>query len=86
MLQQIAQEAGKKNHLMLIPARYEGMDSRVEEYYADQMISIGDFVLMGGDLPAMILLEGIIAIIFQEWLENKNRCKRIHSGPFCRLP
>ncbi len=87
LLQQIAQEAGKKNHLMLVPARYEGMDSRVEEYYADQVISIGDFVLMGGDLPAMILLEGIIAIDSGSGWENKNRCNTIHSpGPFVDYP
>ncbi len=63
LLQEIAREAGKKNHLMLIPARYEGMDARVEEQYADQVVSIGDFVLMGGDLPAMILLEGLLRLI-----------------------
>jgi tRNA (guanine-N1)-methyltransferase len=35
------------------------MDARVEEHYADCIISLGDFVLMGGDLPAMVLLEGL---------------------------
>lgn len=50
--------AQEKRHIMLLPARYEGMDARVEEYYADKVISVGDFVLMGGDLPAMMLIEG----------------------------
>lgn len=47
-------------HLMLIAGRYEGMDARVEEEYADEVLSIGDYVLMGGDLPAMVLLEGVL--------------------------
>lgn len=52
-----------KQHLMLIPARYEGMDARVEEEYADYVVSVGDFVLMGGDLPTMIFLEGFLRLI-----------------------
>lgn len=50
-------------HLMLLPARYEGMDARVEAYYADKLVSIGDFVLMGGDLPAMVLTEGLTRLV-----------------------
>lgn len=49
-------------HLMLLPARYEGMDARVEQEYADELISIGDYVLMGGDIPAMVLLEGLLRL------------------------
>ncbi|KKR97330.1 MAG: tRNA (guanine-N(1)-)-methyltransferase [candidate division TM6 bacterium GW2011_GWE2_41_16] len=51
---------GKHDHLMLVAARYEGMDARVEEEYADLILSVGDFVLMGGDLPAMVLLEALL--------------------------
>jgi tRNA (guanine37-N1)-methyltransferase len=47
-------------HLILICPRYEGMDARVEQTYADAIISIGDYVLMGGDLPAQVLLEGLL--------------------------
>ncbi len=50
----------EKKHIMLLPARYEGMDARVETYYADEILSIGDYVLMGGDVPAMVLLEGVL--------------------------
>ncbi len=50
-------------HLMLVPARYEGMDARVESYYADLEVSIGDYVLMGGDIPAMVLLESVVRLI-----------------------
>jgi tRNA (guanine37-N1)-methyltransferase len=50
------------NHLMLLPARYEGMDTRAEQVYADEIISVGDFVLMGGDIPAMMLIEGLLRL------------------------
>lgn len=50
----------KGGHCMTIAARYEGIDARAEEYYADEVLSIGDFVLMGGDLPAMMFLEGLL--------------------------
>lgn len=75
-----------RGHLMLLPARYEGMDARVEEYYADAMVSIGDFVLMGGDLPAMVFLEGFLRLIpgvvgKQESVELES-----FSGPFVDYP
>ncbi len=51
------------SHLILVCSRYEGMDVRVEEYYADEILSIGDYVVMGGDLPAQVFLEGILRLI-----------------------
>jgi tRNA (guanine37-N1)-methyltransferase len=63
VLKELYRICQEKKHLMLLPARYEGMDSRVEHYYADKVISIGDFVLMGGDLPAMMVLEGLLRFI-----------------------
>ncbi|MFA5075357.1 MAG: RNA methyltransferase [Candidatus Babeliales bacterium] len=50
-------------HLILICARYEGIDPRVEKYYADYVISIGDYVLMGGDLPAQVFIESFLRLI-----------------------
>lgn len=45
------------DQLILICGRYEGVDERVAKYIADEEISIGDYVLSGGELPAMILIE-----------------------------
>jgi len=61
--QRVAQRAQDYGHLMLIAGRYEGMDARVEEHYADEIISLGDFVVMGGDLPAMLFLEAVVRLI-----------------------
>lgn len=62
-LKQLAERAYNQGHLMLVAGRYEGMDARVEQEYADEVISIGDFVVMGGDVPAMLLLEGLLRLI-----------------------
>lgn len=62
-LMSLAHTISSVGHLMLLPARYEGMDARVEEEYADEIISIGDYVLMGGDIPAMVFLEGLLRLI-----------------------
>jgi tRNA (guanine37-N1)-methyltransferase len=86
LLQSLADRLVEKKHLMLIPARYEGMDARVEQYYADEIISVGDFVLMGGDIPAMMLLEGLMRLIpgvigRQESVERES-----FRGPFVDHP
>jgi tRNA (guanine37-N1)-methyltransferase len=60
-----------EQHLILVCARYEGMDKRVEEHYSDLMLSIGDYVLMGGDLPAQVFLEGFLRLI-PEVVGNKD--------------
>jgi tRNA (guanine37-N1)-methyltransferase len=63
VLRDLATKIADNKHLILVPARYEGMDARVEQVYADQIISIGNYVLMGGDLPAMVLLEGLLRYV-----------------------
>jgi tRNA (guanine37-N1)-methyltransferase len=63
LLHKMAMILQEKKHMMLLPARYEGMDARVEEFYADEIISVGDFVVMGGDLPAMLFLEGMLRLV-----------------------
>lgn len=61
---EVSSEATLKNdHLILICSRYEGIDARVEEHYADLVLSIGDYVLMGGDIPAQVFLEGILRLL-----------------------
>jgi len=49
----------KIEQLIMICGRYEGVDQRVAEYIADEEISIGDYVLLGGEIPAMALVEAV---------------------------
>jgi len=86
LLKKIYTNVQKTGHLLLVPSRYEGMDARVEDMYADLQISLGDFVLMGGDLPAMMLTEGLLRLVpgvigKQESVEAES-----FSGPFVDYP
>ena len=61
--QEIAQEFSNEKHIVIICGRYEGIDARVEENLATDKISIGDYVLSGGELPALIMMESITRLI-----------------------
>jgi tRNA (guanine37-N1)-methyltransferase len=50
-------------HLILLAPRYEGVDARVEEYLADEEISIGDYVLSGAELASMVLIDSLVRLI-----------------------
>ena len=57
--QKDAQRLSRYSQLVLVCGRYEGVDHRVEKYIADEIFSIGDFVLSGGEIPAMIVVESV---------------------------
>jgi tRNA (guanine37-N1)-methyltransferase len=54
---------GEMERLLLICGRYEGVDERVRENLMDEEISIGDYVLSGGELPALVLIEGLARLL-----------------------
>jgi len=58
--QQRARELASEAGLVLLAGRYEGVDERVLEAEIDEEISIGDYVLSGGELPAMVLIEALV--------------------------
>jgi tRNA (guanine37-N1)-methyltransferase len=47
-------------HLVFVSGRYEGIDERVIETFADEVFSIGDYVLTGGELPSLVMSDGIL--------------------------
>ena len=53
----------RKEHLVLVCGRYEGVDERVRALLVDEEISIGDYVLAGGELPAMVLAEAVARLV-----------------------
>lgn len=57
--QKMARRLLKYDQIVLICGRYEGVDERVAKYIADEEISVGNFVLSGGELPAMVLTDAI---------------------------
>jgi tRNA (guanine37-N1)-methyltransferase len=58
-----AREFSKAEHLIIIAGHYEGVDHRVHEHLADEVISIGDYVLTGGEIPAMVISDAVVRLI-----------------------
>ncbi len=61
--QAVAQELSQHSHLALLCGRYEGIDERVRQHLVTDEISIGDYVLSGGELPALVLIDAITRLI-----------------------
>lgn len=61
--QQIARELSQYRHLVLICGHYEGVDERVREHLANDEISIGDYVLTGGEVPAMVVIDAMVRLL-----------------------
>lgn len=61
--QAMAKRFSKLDKLILICGRYEGVDERVSEYLADEEISIGEYILTGGEIPAMAIVDSVSRLI-----------------------
>jgi tRNA (guanine37-N1)-methyltransferase len=61
--QQVARELAKDEHLLLVSGSYEGFDERVREHLADDELSIGDYVLTNGALPAMVIIDAVTRLL-----------------------
>jgi tRNA (guanine37-N1)-methyltransferase len=61
--QKMAHQLSKQDQIIFICGRYEGVDERVAKKIADMEVSIGDYDLMGGELPAMVAIESISRLI-----------------------
>lgn len=63
LTQEVAQELARHSQLVLICGHYEGVDERVREHLASDEISIGDYVLSGGELAAMVLMDSVFRLV-----------------------
>jgi tRNA (guanine37-N1)-methyltransferase len=92
--QETARRFAKSQRIIFICGRYEGVDERVAEYLATDEISIGDFVLSGGELPAMLIVDAVTRLLpgslgneassqnesFSERIENQETSNGDPSG------
>jgi len=67
----MVKDLSKEEDIVIISGHYEGIDQRVIENYVDEEISIGDYVLTGGELPALVLIDSVSRLI-PGVLGNKN--------------
>jgi len=58
-VQNDAKRLAKKEHIVFVSGRYEGMDERIIELFADEVFSIGDYILTGGELASLVLCDAI---------------------------
>ncbi|MGG4146128.1 tRNA (guanosine(37)-N1)-methyltransferase TrmD [Paenibacillus algorifonticola] len=61
--QQKAEELAKEEHLIMICGHYEGYDERIREHLVTDELSIGDYVLTGGELPAMVVIDSVARLL-----------------------
>jgi tRNA (guanine37-N1)-methyltransferase len=61
--QSLARELSARSHLLLLCGHYEGVDERVREHLATRQLSIGDYVLTGGELPAMVVIDAVTRLL-----------------------
>ncbi|OGM60666.1 tRNA (guanosine(37)-N1)-methyltransferase TrmD [Candidatus Woesebacteria bacterium RIFCSPLOWO2_01_FULL_39_10b] len=61
--QKEAEKLSKYDHLILIAGHYKGIDQRVKEHLIDAEVSIGDYVLTGGEIPAMVVVDAVVRLI-----------------------
>ncbi|MGE4357930.1 MAG: tRNA (guanosine(37)-N1)-methyltransferase TrmD [Candidatus Omnitrophota bacterium] len=61
--QAMAETLSKEKHLIFICGHYEGIDERVRTYLVDEEISIGDYILTCGELPAMVVVDSVVRLI-----------------------
>ncbi len=60
---EIAKQLSQEKHLVLVCGHYKGIDERIRESEVDMEISIGDFVVSGGELPAMLVTDAVVRLI-----------------------
>lgn len=63
LTQKVAKRLAEKEHLVILCGHYEGVDERVIEDFIDEEISIGDYVLTGGEMPAVVLMDTVSRLI-----------------------
>jgi tRNA (guanine37-N1)-methyltransferase len=61
--QALARRLAGQGRLVLVCGRYEGVDERVREHLVDEELSIGDYVLTGGELPALVLIDAVVRLL-----------------------
>lgn len=79
--QQKAVELSKLEHIILIAGHYEGVDHRVHEHLVDEVISIGDYVLTGGEIPAMVVTDSVIRLLPGVLGKDESSADESHKEP-----
>ncbi|MEW6566851.1 MAG: tRNA (guanosine(37)-N1)-methyltransferase TrmD [Chloroflexota bacterium] len=84
--QQVAAELARWPRLALICGRYEGVDERVREHLANDEISVGDYVLTGGELPALVIIDAVARLLPGVLGDEGAASEDSHAGGLLEYP
>jgi tRNA (guanine37-N1)-methyltransferase len=84
--QSIARELAGYGHLLLICGSYEGFDERIREHLADDELSIGDYVLTNGALPAMVIIDAVARLLPGVLGDDGSSLEESFSGGLLEYP
>jgi tRNA (guanine37-N1)-methyltransferase len=84
--QEIANELSQHRHLVFICGHYEGVDERVSEHLATDEISIGDYVLTGGEIPAMAVIDAVLRLLPGVLGSEESPLEDSHAGGLLKYP
>lgn len=84
--QAVVEELSQHGHLILLCGHYEGVDERVLEEIVDEEISIGDYVLTGGELPSMVLIDAVCRTIPGVLSNKESYSEESHSSGVLEYP
>ena len=84
--QEIARELAAKERIYLICGHYEGIDERVVEHFSDLELSIGDYVLTGGEYPALVVIDAVSRLVPGVVGNAESVVEESHSGGLLEYP
>ena len=84
--QKLVEELSASSHIVLLCGHYEGVDERVLEEIVDEEVSIGDYVLTGGELPAMVLIDAVSRTIPGVLSNKESYADESHSAGLLEYP
>ncbi len=83
--QEVARELAKQDRLLFICGHYEGVDERVREHLATDELSIGDYVLTGGELAAMVIVDAVVRLL-PGVLQQESTVEESHAQGLLEYP
>lgn len=81
-----AKELSHKEHIILIPGHYEGIDQRIIDEYVHEEISVGDYVLTSGELPALIIIDAVGRLLPGVLGSGESTLEESHSNNLLEYP
>ena len=84
--QATAKELSQVRHLLLLCGHYEGFDERVRQHLATRELSIGDYVLTGGELPAMVVIDAVVRLLPGALGSDESLDEESHSSGLLEYP